>query len=90
MTIPGKRFRADWATIGRSVADLRRSSSSRETSSIVDEALAASGPLHPEPALGLPAAERLDRHAEHLGGLADADPERRLIMDFVHTAEYPP
>ena len=38
----------------------------------VDQALAALGALHPEPALGLPAPERLDRDAEHLGGLTDA------------------
>ena len=38
----------------------------------VDHALAALGSLHPESSLGLPASQRLDRHTEHLGGLAHA------------------
>lgn len=41
--------------------------------------------LHPEPALGLPATERINGHAEHLGGLADADLRFRLIVVRAHS-----
>ena len=71
VTIPGNRLRADPATIGRSAAASDARPSSRVTSSIGDHALAARRTRHPQPALGLPAAQRLDGHLEHLGRLAD-------------------
>ena len=54
----------------------------------VDQALAAVGPFHAEPALGLPAAKGLDRDAEHLGGLADPEAGRDVRGRLCHTAEY--
>ncbi len=56
MMMPGKRLRADWATIGRSVTPLRRSSSKRDTSHTPIQALTAFGALHPQTTLGLPTA----------------------------------
>ena len=54
----------------------------------LDEPLAALGALHREAAFGLPAPERLDGDAEHLGRLADPDPGWRFSAQFRHTAEY--
>ena len=73
VTMPGNRFRADRATIGRSVDCL--AALGEQAGDLVDrdEPLAAVGALHPQPALGLPAPQRLDGDAEHLGRLADAD-----------------
>ena len=55
-------------------------------SSMRDEPLAAGGPGHRQAALGLPAAERLDGDAEHLGGLAD--PQERLRLQLILLRPY--
>ncbi len=88
VTIPGKRFRADWATIGRSVADLAALIEEPADLVHVDDPLAALGSLHPESALGLPASQRLDGHTEHLGRLADAQACAGTFVRSCHTAEY--
>ena len=78
VTIPGKRLRADWATIGRSVASRRRSPEEARHLGDRDEALPAGRAREPEPTVRLPAAERVHRDAEHLGGLPD--PERSDVV----------
>ena len=89
VTMPGNRLRADWATIGRSVDGLAALVEQPADLVDLDQALAALGALHPQAALGLPAPERLDRHAEHLGGLTHADAGAGAFVRLRHTAEYP-
>ena len=87
VTIPENRLRADWATIGRSLD--WRSALGQEPGDLLDrhEALAAVGAVHAQAALLLPATERLDGDAEHLGGVAHPDAGVIGSCCSGHTAE---
>src|SRR5437879_9523554 len=56
----------------------------------LDEPLTAGRTLHPEPALGFPAPERLDRDLEHLGRLAHPEARAGRLRVLSHPEEYRP
>ena len=87
VTMPGNRLRADLGddrALGRRLAALVH-----QPGDLVhlDQALAALRARHREAAVGLPATERLDRDAEHLGRLPDAQTPAFGSGSLIHTEE---